>query len=335
MENKEYKRSFIVTGLTCINCVRRVEKALKNIEGVKFASVNLATSTGFIISEREITFKEIEEAVKSAGYGVSEEKLEDIEKKRYSQNKKNLIIAWFFTGPLIILMSLHMFSHHKIPYFSFLEAFLGGAVIFYAGKSTLRSAYIALTHKHSNMDVLVSIGAFVSWLTSILEIIRFPIMSFGALGAMIMAFHITGRFIETYIRDRAAKELKDLLKLQAKEVRILEGESEIYVPIKAVKKDSIAVVKPGEKIPIDGIIIEGKSLIDESTITGEPIPVLKKEGDEVIGGAFNLSGPLKIKITHVGEDTYLSKMIKLILEAQGTKVPIQAFADKLLIYLCL
>jgi Cu+-exporting ATPase len=329
MEDKEYKRSFIVTGLTCINCVRRVEKALKNIEGVKFASVNLATSTGFIISEREITFKEIEEAVKSAGYGVSEEKLEDIEKKRYLQNKKNLIIAWFFTGPLIILMSLHMFSHHKIPYFSFLEAFLGGAVIFYAGKSTLRSAYIALTHKHSNMDVLVSIGALVSWLTSILEILRFPIMSFGALGAMIMAFHITGRFIETYIRDRAAKELKDLLKLQAKEVRILEGESEIYVPIKAVKKDSIAVVKPGEKISIDGIIIEGKSLIDESTITGEPIPVLKKEGDEVIGGAFNLSGPLKIKITQVGEDTYLSKMIKLILEAQGTKVPIQAFADKI------
>lgn len=329
LQEKEYKKSFIVTGMTCINCVRRVEKALKSIEGVQFASVNLATSTGFIIADREISFEEIKEAVKSAGYGVSEEKLEDIEKKRYLQNKKNLIIAWIFTGPLIFLMTLHMFFHYTLPYFIFLEIFLGGAVIFYAGKSTLRSAYIALSHKHSNMDVLVSTGAFVSWITSILELLKFPIMSFGSLGAMIMAFHVTGRFIETYIRDKAAKELKDLLKLQAKEVRILEGEREIYLPIKAVKKEAIALVKPGEKIPIDGIIVEGQSLIDESMITGEPIPILKKKEDQVIGGSLNLSGPLKIKITHVGEETYLSQMIKLIEEAQGTKVPIQALADKI------
>lgn len=328
MEEKEYKRSFIVIGMTCINCVRRVEKALRNIQGVLFASVNLATSTGFIIAEREISFEEIKEAVRSAGYGVSEEKLEDVEKKRYLQNKKNLIISWIFTGPLMFLMVIHMFFY-MIPRFSILELFLGGIVIFYAGKSTLRSALIAITHKHSNMDVLVSIGALVSWLTSLLEILKFPIMSFGALGAMIMAFHITGRFIEAYIRDKATKELKDLLKLQAKEVRILEGDKELYIPTEVVKKDSIALVKPGEKIPIDGVIVEGKSLIDESMITGEPIPVLKKEGDKVIGGSFNLSSPLKIKITHVGEDTYLSKMIKLIQEAQGTKVPIQALADRI------
>lgn len=327
-QEKEYKKSFIVTGMTCINCVRRVEKALSSISGVRFASVNLATSTGFIIADREISFEEIKEAVNSAGYGVSEEKLEDVEKKRYFQNRKNLIVSWVFTGPLMFLMFIHMFFY-KIPHFSFLEFFLGGIVIFYAGRSTLRSAFIAITHKHSNMDVLVSTGALVAWLTSVLEILKFPIMSFGALGAMIMAFHITGRFIEAYIRDKAAKELKDLLKLQAKEVRILERDKELYVPVEAVKKDTIALVKPGEKIPVDGVIVEGDSLIDESMITGEPIPVFKKEGDEVIGGSFNLSSPLKIKVTHVGEDTYLSKMIKLIQEAQGTKVPIQALADRI------
>ncbi|PMP66827.1 MAG: heavy metal translocating P-type ATPase [Thermodesulfobacterium geofontis] len=328
MEEKEYKKSFIVTGMTCINCVRRVEKALRNIQGVSFASVNLATSTGFIIAEREISLDEIKEAVRSAGYGVSEEKLEDVEKKRYLQNKRNLILSWIFTSPLMLLMAIHMFFY-MIPYFSILEFFWGGIVIFYAGKGTLRSAFIAITHKHSNMDVLVSTGALVAWLTPVLEILKFPIMSFGALGAMIMTFHITGRFIEAYIRDKATKELKDLLKLQAKEVRILEGDKELYVPVSAVKIDTIALVKPGEKIPVDGVIVEGDSLIDESMITGEPIPVFKKEGDKVIGGSFNLSSPLKIKVTHVGEDTYLSKMIKLIQEAQGTKVPIQALADRI------
>jgi len=328
MEEREYKKSFVVTGMTCINCVRRVEKALRDIPGVRFASVNLATSTGFIISEREISFEEIKSAVKSAGYGVSEEKLEDIEKKRYLENKRNLIVSWFFTGPLTALMFIHMFFY-KISHFSVTEFFLGGIVIFYAGKGTLKSAFIALRHKHSNMDVLISVGALVSWLTSSLELLKFPIMSFGALGAMIMAFHLTGRFIEAYIRDKATKELKDLLKLQAKEVRILEKEREIYVPIEAVKKDAIALVKPGEKIPVDGVIIEGNSLVDESAITGEPIPVVKKEGDEVIGGSFNLSSSIKIRITNVGENTFLSKMIKLIQEAQGTKVPIQALADRI------
>jgi len=321
------KKTFTVTGMTCATCARTVEKALRKIDGVKFAAVNLATSTGFIVAEKDVSFEELKKAVEEVGYGVTTESPEDVERKRYIESKRKFILAWLATAPLALLMIYHMFVS-EIPYFTWIEVFVGAFVTFYVGKSTIKGAWIALTHKHVNMDTLIFFGAGTSWVTAVLEIIGLPIMSFGAIGAMIVAFHITGRFIESRLRDKANKEIKALLKLQAKEARVVTDEGEILTPIEAIKEGFIVLVKPGERIPTDGKIVEGSSSIDESMITGESMPVLKKKGDEVIGGSLNLSSPLKIKVTKVGKDTFLSQMVKLVQEAQGSKVPIQALADR-------
>jgi len=325
---KEKKLSFSVTGMTCATCAKTVEKALSKIEGVKFAAVNLATSTGFIVAEREIPLEVVQRAVQEVGYDISTESPEALEERRYKEARKNLILSWIGTIPLAILMLINMLAF-KIPGFEFLELFVGGFVIFYAGKNTIKGAWIALTHKHTNMDTLIFFGALASWTTTLLSLIGFPVASFGAIGAMIVAFHITGRFIESHLRDKAAKEIKALLKLQAKEARVLTDKGELMIPIEAIKEGFIVLVKPGERIPIDGEIIEGISGIDESMITGESIPVQKTVGNEVIGGSLNLTSPLKIKVTKVGEDTFLFQMIKLIQQAQGAKVPIQALADRI------
>jgi len=324
VKNEGIKKTFTVTGMTCATCAKTVEKALRKLDGVKFAAVNLATSTGFIVAERELSFEEIKKAVEEVGYGISTESPEDVERKRYEESKKNLILAWLVTAPLALLMFVS-----KVPYFTWIEVFAGAFVTFYVGRGTIRGAWIALTHKHTNMDTLIFFGAVTSWVTAVLDSIGLPVMSFGAIGAMIVAFHITGRFIESYLRDRASKEIKALLKLQAKEARVITDEGEVMMPIEAVKEDFIVLVKPGERIPVDGVIVEGQSSIDESVVTGESIPVLKRENDEVIGGSLNVSSPIKIKVAKVGEDTFLSQMIKLIQEAQGSKVPIQALADRI------
>lgn len=325
---KEEKISFSVTGMTCATCAKTVERALAKLEGVKFAAVNLATSTGFIIAEKEIPLEAVKKAVEEVGYGISEESPQEIEEKRYKATKKSLILSWLGTVPIALLMLINMFIF-KIPNFEFFELLVGGFVIFYAGRNTIKGAWIALTHKHTNMDTLIFFGSVTSWFTTFLSIVGLPVASFGAIGAMIMAFHITGRFIESYLRDKAAKEIKSLLKLQAKEAKVITDEGEIMVPIEAVKEGFTVIVKPGERIPVDGQIVDGISGIDESMVTGESIPVQKSSGDEVIGGSLNLTGPLRIKVTKAGEDTFLAQMIKLIQQAQGAKVPIQALADRI------
>lgn len=323
----ESKKTFIVTGMTCATCAKIVEKALRNIEGVKFASVNLATSTGFVLSEREIDFETIRKAVEEVGYGVELEAKEEVEAKRYSQAKRSVLLAWLATVPLIVLMIWHMIVHTSS--LAWLEFFLSSFVIFYVGRKTIRGAWIALTHRHANMDMLICLGALSSWTTGLLSILHVRIDSFAAIGAMIVAFHVTGRFIESWLRDRASKQLKALMKLQAKEARVLVDSNEIFLPIEAVKEGFIVVVNPSERIPVDGVVLEGTSFVDESLISGESVPVVKKVNDPVVAGSLNLSSVLKIKVTKVGEDTFLSEMLKLVREAQGFKVPIQALADRI------
>ncbi len=333
---KEYhgtvKRSFHITGMTCATCSRMVERSLGKVEGVKFAAVNLATETAFVILEKDIPQEILEDAVRSAGYSVSYEAPEDLEIKRYREARNNLLLSWGITLPLMILMFFHMTGRH-IPYFLLME-FLGGiAVIFGSGRGSIKGAWIALSHAHANMDVLVVLGSIAAWFTSIIALLDVPVASFGAIGSMIIALHITGRFIESWLRDRASKEIKSLVKIQAREARVIDqaGE-EILVPIEAMKNDLVVIIRPGERIPVDGEVISGKAAVDESMISGESIPVEKNEGDEVIGGSLNLTGLLQVKVTKVGEDTFLSLMISLIQEAQGAKIPIQAFADRVTNY---
>jgi len=331
-KDQQFKTSLTVTGMTCATCSRMVERSLKKVDGVVFAAVNLATETAFVVSERDIPREILETAVKNAGYSVSDERPEDLEKTRYRRIKKNVAVSWLVTAPLMALMVLHMLGRH-VPFYHPLE-FLGGAlVIFWAGRDSLKGAWIALTHFHANMDVLVVAGSTAAWATSALAYYGLPVASFGAVGAMIMALHLTGRYIESHLRDKASKEIRSLLSIQAREARVLEADGrEIMIPIEAVKEEMVLLVKPGERIPADGAVTEGATSVDESMITGESLPVAKGSGDDVTGGSLNLTGPFRMRTTRVGEDSFLAKMVSLIQEAQGAKVPIQAFADRVTNY---
>jgi Cu+-exporting ATPase len=238
----------------------------------------------------------------------------------------NLLLSWLITVPLMGLMALHMMGRH-VPGYSWAEVVGGILAIFWAGRDSVRGAWIALTHGHANMDVLVVAGSAAAWTTAVLSLLGLPVVSFGAVGAMIMALHVTGRSIESHLRDRASKEIRSLLSVQAREARVMEGDRELLVPIEAVQAGMTLLVRPGERIPADGVVTHGGTLVDESMITGESLPVTKAPGDEVTGGSLNLTGAVSLRATRVGEDSFLARMVSLIQEAQGAKVPIQAFAD--------
>jgi len=330
-KNKYVKLSFKILGMTCATCAKNVERALNRVEDVSFVAVNLATETAFVIAEEGVTFEVLKQAVAKAGYEASQEASESIEQKRYQDTKRALFWALVITLPLSIAMILHMLGFY-IPYFEVIEFVAGGVVVFYAGRSIIRGAWIALSHFHTNMDVLIFLGATASWLTAGLALLGVPIVSFGAIGAMIVALHITGRYIESRLRDKATKEIRSLIKLQAREARAIVEDKEVMVPIDAVKENFLVLVKPGERIPVDGVIEEGVSSVDESMITGEAIPVAKEKGSFVTGGSINLTGPIKVLVTKVGDDTFLSKMIELVQDAQGAKVPLQALADRITLF---
>ena len=230
------------------------------------------------------------------------------------------------------LMAFHMLGRH-VPLYYPLEFFGGALAIFRAGRDSIKGAWIALSHFHANMDVLVVSGSVAAWATAALAFAGLPVVSFGAVGAMIMALHITGRYIESRLRDKASKEIRALLSIQAREARVLDGEGkEIMIPIEAVKEGMTLLVKPGERLPSDGELLDGTTSVDESMITGESLPVVKNAGDGVTGGSLNLTGAVRIRATRIGEDSFLAQMVSLIQEAQGAKVPIQAFADRVTNY---
>lgn len=326
-EEFQAKKTLRIMGMTCANCARIVEKSLSKVEGVKFAAVNLATNTAFVILEKDVREEILIKAVENVGYGVSKEHVEQVEEKRLKYFKKSMTISLAITIPLMILMIIDMFFF-TIPFFREIELILSGVVIFYAGYSTIRGAVIAILHKHFNMDSLIFFGSVTAWLTNILSYV-IEVHSFGSIGAMIISLHLIGRFIESNLRDKASKQIRELLALQQKEARLITQEGELLVPIEAIREGDTVLVKPNERIPIDGVVIEGVSTVDESMITGESLPVTKVLNDSVVGGSLNLSSILKIKVTKTGEDTFLSKMIALVQEAQGAKIPIQALADRI------
>ena len=334
MENKfsdTYKKSFHVKGMTCATCAQNVKKSLDNVDGVKLASVNLATETAFVISDTEIVFKEIEKAVQRVGYQAMENVDEKDEEQSLRLAGRRFLVAIAITIPLSILMFFHM-AGVKIEGYILYEIFLGGTVVFCSGYSTIKSAWIALLHKHTNMDTLIFMGSVTAFSTAVLKYIGFDITSFGALGAMIVALHLTGKYIEQRLKYKAAKEIKALMKLQSNEACLIEDSGERKVPIDELKIGHIILVRPGDRFPTDGILLDSKTSVDESMLTGESMPVKKQDGDQITGGSLNLTATVKMSVNKEYSDTFLSQMISLINEAQGTKVPIQALADRITRY---
>ena len=330
-----------IGGMTCASCAQTIGKALKKTEGVLEAYVNIATEQANVTFDPGVTsLAEIGAVVDGTGYqflGTAEEGKEEVDKEEQKMLKarKHMIWAWGFTIPIIIWMLPEMILGKAWPsmlVFDIGMVVLATPVLLWLGWPTLRSAVKSAMHGSANMDVLIALGTSASFATGLAKLLGSPIANYAGVAAMIMSFHLTGRYVEAKAKGRASKAIKKLLELGAKTARILVDGEEREIPIESVQLNDVMVVRPGEKIPTDGEIMEGKSSIDESMATGESMPVKKREGDEVIGATVNQQGLLKVKATKVGKDTFLSQVIKMVEECQGSKVPIQEFADRVTAY---
>jgi len=330
---------FKIGGMTCASCVHTIEKALNEADGVFTASVNLATEQAVIEFDAAITTPaNLKTAVDGTGYrvveeigeGKSAEKGED-DLIKVEKARKLLVYALVPATVIMVLMMIH-FMMTPIPYYNAIIALLGFPIVFIFGWPTHQSSFRALRHGHANMDVLISMGSVPPYLMGF-AVFFFPAASFMEMATTIVTFHLLGRYLEVKAKGRASQAIKKLLQLGAKTAKIVVDGEEKEIPVEQVKAGDIMVVRPGEKVPTDGIIIEGKSAIDESMATGESMPVKKKTGDNAIGATINQNGLLKVKATKVGKDTFLSQVIKMVEECQGSKVPIQEFADRITSYM--
>jgi Cu+-exporting ATPase len=337
--------SFKVGGMTCASCSSAVEKALNKSEGVYQANVNIATEKGSVEYNPEVLSKnDFREIVKNSGYELISFEDEELEKnregsedeisddlKKVKEAKKKMWGTWAFTIPIMLWMIPEMFfgvAWPNMQIFNLGMIVLAIPPLFVFGRKTFITAYRAVSHGSANMDVLIAMGTGAAFITGP-AVFFTPIANYAGVSAMIMAFHLTGRYIEETAKGRASQAIRKLLELGAKTATIIENGNEKEIAIEDVQPGDIMLIKPGEKIPTDGEIVDGRTTVDESMATGESMPVKRKEGDEVIGATVNQNGLIKVKATKVGKDTFLSQVVKMVEEAQGTKVPIQEFADKI------
>ncbi len=251
-------------------------------------------------------------------------------KKVYQENKEKMWLAWALTGPLMIVMFLHMVMDIMVVplvFYKIFEIIVGLLVVFGIGRKTFLDAYKSLKNKNANMDLLIALGTIMAVLTGPLSF-GTQIVSYAWIGAMIMAFHLTGRYIEAKAKWRASQAIEKLLDMQAQTGRRLQDWETQMVDINDIKVGDILVVKPWEKIPTDGVVVKWNTKVDESMATWESMPVPKETWDEVIWSSINQNWLIHIETTKVGENTFLSQVVEMVKQAQWTKVPIQAFADK-------
>ncbi len=320
---------FKISGMSCSSCANNIEKKLNALDGVISASVSIATEKAQVeFEQKRVKEKQIFDAVHSLGYKVvmDEEDAIDEEEAKMAQAKKFMIISSVFTIVIMTLMMIHMFVV-PIPYYLPIIAVLGAPIIFGTGLHVHIGSWKAIKNKSLNMDVLVTLGSLPPYLIGLLGVFL-PIQSFIEMATTIMTFHLVGKYLEARAKGRASQAIKKLIQMGAKTAKILVDGEEVEIEAKALQVGDIMVVRPGEKIPTDGCIIEGQGLLDESMATGESLPVKRQVNDEVIGATINKQGFLKVKVTKVGKDTFLSQVVTMMEECQGSKVPIQEFADR-------
>ncbi len=329
------KAIFPVGGMTCASCVARVEQALKSIPGVISASVNLASEKATVEYIEGIEVADLRRAVKDAGYelGAEAETLEDVttaSRREIAAVRNRLILAVVLAAIIMALMWTPVFFGK--PYLLWA---LATPVQFWAGWRFYRGAWGALKHRTADMNTLVAVGTSAAYLYSMV-VVLFPfIFTAGGLelhlyfdtSAMIIALILLGRFLEARARGQTSEAIKKLIGMQPKTALVVRGGKEMEVPVVDVQIGDLILVKPGERVPVDGVIRQGHSSVDESMITGESIPVEKKGGDEVIGATINKTGSFQFEATRIGKDTTLAQIVRLVDEAQGSKAPIQRLAD--------
>uniref|UniRef100_I1XJS6 P-type Cu(+) transporter n=2 Tax=Methylophaga nitratireducenticrescens TaxID=754476 RepID=I1XJS6_METNJ len=320
------------------HCAGLVSTSIKRLTGINDISTNIANHKVTVSFDPvTVNTKNIKEAIEQAGYDVaaiSESRSQGnaeadaaVEERYLEQAWRRLWFAAIPTTLIMVLMMVHMFWV-PVPNYLTWVALLGFPVVFLQGGwATHRSSWRSLTNRTANMDVLISLGSLPPYLIGLVGFI-YPMTSFIEMAATIMTFHMLGRYLETRAKGRASQAIKKLLKLGAKTASVLREGHEVEVAVAELQVGDIMVVRPGGKVPTDGEIVEGNSHLDESIATGESVPVEKGPGEAVIGATINKEGMLQVRATRVGADTFLSQVVRLVEQAQGSKIPIQEFADR-------
>ncbi|MFB8424448.1 heavy metal translocating P-type ATPase [Priestia megaterium] len=338
------KAEFAITGMTCAACSTRIEKGLNKLEGVTKASVNLALETASVeYSPSQIDPQDITQRVEKLGYGAklkSEEKEEEqsYREKELSKQKGKFWFSFILSVPLLWAMVSHFTFTSFIPLPHMLmnpwvQLALATPVQFVVGKQFYIGAFKALRNKSANMDVLVALGTSAAYFYSLYSSLKslgssaHTTQLYYETSAILITLILLGKLFEANAKGRSSEAIKKMMGLQAKTAVVVRDGAEIEIPVEEVQKGEVIFIKPGEKVPVDGEIIEGQSALDESMLTGESVPVDKSIGDKVIGATLNKNGFLKIKATNVGKETALAQIIKVVEEAQGSKAPIQRLAD--------
>lgn len=343
------KKIFNVTGMDCASCAMNIEIFLKKMDGVVKVNVNFAAGKAAVdFDEKKVDERKIVQAIEKLGYKVISADVEEMQnmpghdhEKMMREQELKTLKGKVFTG---VVLSLLIFwgSMPLVPWTpeilknNFILFILATPVQFWVGWQFYRGFFIALRNRIANMDTLIAIGTSSAYFYSVVATF-FPQIFRGAglaadvyfdTASAIITLILLGRLLEARARGGASEAIKKLMGLRAKTARVVRGSEEVDVPIENVAVGDIVVVRPGEKIPVDGIVVEGRTSIDESMVTGESMPVAKEVGDSVIGATINKFNSFKFRATKVGKETVLSQIIELVLRAQGSKAPIQRLADK-------
>ena len=335
------KAELVVIGMTCASCAMTVEKALKKTNGVFTATVNLATRKAIVeYNPSLVSIEQLEKAIVNVGYEVEKAIEEDaldkrkrIELEERLHYRNRLIFGIILTIPLMSIMFIDLANpgFMMIPWVRYLMLGLATPVYLVVGWPFFKSAFKAVTHFTSNMDVLVTLGSSAAFIYSIVSLIIDGPLYFES-AAFILTALVVGKYLEAIAKGRTSDSIAKLLGLQPKTARVIRDGYEMDIPIDQVEINDIVAVRPGEKFPVDGTILEGITAVDESMITGESLLIDKAPGDLVIGATINKNGFVKFKAEKIGKDTVLSQIIKSVEDAQGSKAPVQRLADKVSSY---
>lgn len=349
-ESAQHEKSELkIEGMTCSSCVRRVERALEKVPGVKSASVNFATERASVVHSHEITHETLTKAVEDAGYAVQspvpqvademggiEDHSAHVTADAYgplAMQRKNLVFAATLTMPTI---ALSMFWHPRPEWANMLLFVLSTPVVFWCGRTFYIATWKAMRHFAANMDTLIAMGAGAAWAYSTYALVAFAGHAhhqseniYYETASAIVTLILVGRFLESRSKGRMSAAIQTLMGLAPRSaIRIRDG-IEAEVPIGDIQVGDSLRVRPGEKLAVDGEVLEGESFVDESMLTGEPVPVKKASGDLVTGATINKSGSLVYRATRIGSDTALSQIVKMVERAQGSKAPVQRLADRI------
>jgi Cu2+-exporting ATPase len=337
------KKSFPVTGLSCASCAISSESMLKIQPGVINASVNFANSTALIEYAPEQTdLNGLKKSLQSIGYDLilpsnlsnPEQDLDEYKKKEFNSLKTKTLLAFILTIPIVIVS---MFFHHRFIYGNFFLMVMTIPVLFWSGRTFFSTAWKQLKHLQTNMDTLVALSTGIAFFYSSINTVFPEILLKNGLhpevyfesAAVVVTFILLGKLLEERAKSKTSGAIKKLMGLQPKTVRVIQNNKEIEIKIEEVQKEALVSIRPGEKIPVDGTVMFGKSYVDESMITGESMAVEKLAGTKVYAGTINQKGTLTLKADKTGNETLLAQIIRTVQEAQGSKAPVQKLVDKI------